>query len=217
MELVLKDVTKKFGENVILKNVNLKFESGKIYGFIGRNGSGKSVLLKLICGFYTVTSGEILLDGMNYIEKNSFPEDTRALIEKPNFIPDLTGFENLKLLASIQNKINDDQIKRAMEEVNIPISSDKKYSKYSLGTKQKLGIAQVLMEDPKIIILDEPFNGIENETVKKLRKVLLKEKKKGKIIILATHIKEDIDELADVVYEVDNGIITEIKKNKRVF
>ena len=217
MELVLKNVTKKFGENVILKNVNLKFESGKIYGFIGRNGSGKSVLLKLICGFYTVTSGEILLDGMNYIEKNSFPEDTRALIEKPNFIPDLTGFENLKLLASIQNKINDDQIKRAMEEVNIPISSDKKYSKYSLGTKQKLGIAQVLMEDPKIIILDEPFNGIENETVKKLRKVLLKEKKKGKIIILATHIKEDIDELADVVYEVDNGIITEIKKNKRVF
>ena len=217
MELVLKNVTKKFGENVILKNVNLKFESGKIYGFIGRNGSGKSVLLKLICGFYTVTSGEILLDGINYSEKNSFPEDTRALIEKPNFIPDLTGFENLKLLASIQNKINDDQIKRAMEEVNIPISSDKKYSKYSLGTKQKLGIAQVLMEDPKIIILDEPFNGIENETVKKLRKVLLKEKKKGKIIILATHIKEDIDELADVVYEVDNGIITEIKKNKRVF
>lgn len=217
MELVLKNVTKKFGENVILKNVNLKFESGKIYGFIGRNGSGKSVLLKLICGFYTVTSGEILLDGINYSEKNSFPEDTRALIEKPNFIPDLTGFENLKLLASIQNKINDDQIKRAMEEVNIPISNDKKYSKYSLGTKQKLGIAQVLMEDPKIIILDEPFNGIENETVKKLRKVLLKEKKKGKIIILATHIKEDIDELADVVYEVDNGIITEIKKNKRVF
>ena len=216
MELVLKDVTKKFGENVILKNVNLKFESGKIYGFIGRNGSGKSVLLKLICGFYTVTSGEILLDGINYSEKNSFPEDTRALIEKPNFIPDLTGFENLKLLASIQNKINDDQIKRAMEEVNIPISNDKKYSKYSLGTKQKLGIAQVLMEDPKIIILDEPFNGIENETVKKLRKVLLKEKKKGKIIILATHIKEDIDELADVVYEVDNGIITEIKKNNRV-
>ena len=217
MELVLKDVTKKFGENVILKNVNLKFESGKIYGFIGRNGSGKSVLLKLICGFYTVTSGEILLDGINYSEKNSFPEDTRALIEKPNFIPDLTGFENLKLLASIQNKINDDQIKRAMEEVNISISNDKKYSKYSLGTKQKLGIAQVLMEDPKIIILDEPFNGIENETVKKLRKVLLKEKKKGKIIILATHIKEDIDELADVVYEVDNGIITETKKNKRVF
>lgn len=216
MELVLKDVTKKFGDNVILKNVNLKFESGKIYGFIGRNGSGKSVLLKLICGFYAVTSGEILLDGMNYTEKNSFPEDTRALIEKPNFIPDLTGFENLKLLASIQDKINDDQIKKAMEEVNIPISSDKKYSKYSLGTKQKLGIAQVLMEDPKIIILDEPFNGIENETVKKLRKVLLKEKKKGKIIILATHIKEDIDELADVVYEVDDGIITEIKKKKNV-
>lgn len=213
MMLELKNISKKFSDNVILENINIKFTSGKIYGLIGRNGSGKSVLLKLICGFYAPTTGEILLDGFNYTKDNSFPEDTRALIEKPNFLPDLSGFENLKLLASIQNKISDEDIKDAMEKVNVYQEANKKYSKYSLGTKQKLGIAQVLMENPKIMILDEPFNGIENETVNKLRKILIEEKKKDKIIIIASHIKDDINKLADVIYEVDNGHITKKSKN----
>ena len=170
----------------------MTLESGKIYGFIGRNGSGKSVLLKMICGFYVPTSGCILLDSYDYIANNSFPNDTRALIEKPSFLSDLTGFENLKLLASIKNEITDDDIKRTMEMVNLSNNdANKKYSKYSLGTKQKLGIAQVLMENPKMLILDEPFNGVENETANKIRKVLIEEKKKNKIIIIASHIKED--------------------------
>ena len=207
MEILLKNVSKKFGDNEVLKNIDLKFVGGKIYGFIGRNGSGKSVLLKIICGFYNVTDGEVLLDNFNYLKNNSFPDNTRALIEKPNFLPDLTGFENLKLLASIQNKIDDKKIKDTLSKVNLSEESDKKYAKYSLGTKQKLGIAQVLMEDPNIIILDEPFNGVENETADNIRK----ERDKGKIIILASHIKEDIYGLADVVYEVDAGKIT--KKN----
>lgn len=207
MKLLLKDVSKKFGNNEVLKDVNIEFEDGKIYGFIGRNGSGKSVLLKMICGFYNVTSGEILLDGFNYLKNNSFPESTRALIEKPNFLPDLTGFENLKLLASIQNKIDDKKIRETLDEVYLTLESDKKYAKYSLGTKQKLGIAQVLMEDPKIIILDEPFNGVENDTASKIREILKKEKKKGKIIILASHIKDDIDGFADVIYEIDAGLV----------
>lgn len=213
MILELKNTSKKFSDNVILENINIKFTSGKIYGLIGRNGSGKSVLLKLICGFYAPTTGEILLDGFDYTKDNSFPENTRALIEKPNFLPDLSGFENLKLLASIQNKISDEDIKDAMEKVNVYQEANKKYSKYSLGTKQKLGIAQVLMENPKIMILDEPFNGIENETVNKLRKILIEEKKKDKIIIIASHIKDDINKLADVIYEVDNGHITKKSKN----
>lgn len=213
MMLELKNISKKFSDNVILENINIKFTSGKIYGLIGRNGSGKSVLLKLICGFYAPTTGEILLDGFDYTKDNSFPENTRALIEKPNFLPDLSGFENLKLLASIQNKISDEDIKDAMEKVNVYQEANKKYSKYSLGTKQKLGIAQVLMENPKIMILDEPFNGIENETVNKLRKILIEEKKKDKIIIIASHIKDDINKLADVIYEVDNGHITKKSKN----
>ena len=211
MEILLKNVSKKFGNNEVLKDVNLKLVKGKIYGFIGRNGSGKSVLLKMICGFYNVTSGEILLDNFNYLENNSFPNNTRALIEKPNFLSDLTGYENLKLLASVQNKIDDKQIRDTLDKVNLTEEADKKYSKYSLGTKQKLGIAQVLMEDPNIIILDEPFNGVENDTADNIRKILREERDKGKIIILASHIKEDIFGLADVIYEVDAGKVS--KKN----
>lgn len=208
MELLIKNVSKRFGNNEVLKDVNLKFTGGKIYGFVGRNGSGKSVLLKIICGFYNVTEGEISLDGVNYLKENSFPKNTRALIEKPNFLPDLTGFENLKLLSSIQNKIGDDEINATLVKVNLKSEANKKYSKYSLGTKQKLGIAQVLMENPDIMIFDEPFNGVENSTANDIRKILKEEKNKGKLIILASHIKEDIYGLADEIYEVDAGLVT---------
>lgn len=211
MKLEIKNLSKKFKDVYVLKDINLTFESGKIYGFTGRNGSGKSVLLKIICGFYTPTSGEVLLDNYNYILNNDFPKSTRCLIEKPNFLPDLTGYENLKLLASIENKIGNKEIMDTIEKLNLKEEINKKYSKYSLGTKQKLGIAQVLMEDPKLIVLDEPLNGIENETAKEVRKILNEEKKKDKIIIVTSHIKEDIDTLADVVYNIDNGIVEKIK------
>lgn len=212
MKLRIKNISKKFGSNLILNDINLTLETGKIYGLIGRNGTGKSLLLKIICGFYAPTSGEILWDGEDYIAKNSFPKDTRTLIEKPNFLPDLTGLENLKLLASIQDKIDEYQIIDTMKKVNLQHEIHKKYGKYSLGTKQKLGIAQVLMEDPQMIILDEPFNGVEKETVDNIRALLLEEKKKGKLIILATHIREDIETLADVVYELDGGKLTKVEK-----
>lgn len=211
MKLEIKNLSKKFKDVYVLKDINLTFESGKIYGFTGRNGSGKSVLLKIICGFYTPTSGEVLLNNYNYILNNDFPKSTRCLIEKPNFLPDLTGYENLKLLASIENKIGDKEILDTIEKLNLKEEINKKYSKYSLGTKQKLGIAQVLMEDPELIVLDEPLNGIENDTAKEIRKILNEEKKKDKIIIVASHIKEDIDTLADVVYNIDNGIVEKIK------
>ena len=212
MKLEIKNLEKKFGKNTILKDVNLTFTDGKIYGFVGRNGSGKSVFLKLICGFYTPTSGEILLDGVNYTLSNAFPENTRALIEKPKFLPDLTGYENLELLASLQNKIGQKEIEETLKKLNLFEEKDKKYSKYSLGMKQKLGIAQVLMEDPQLMIFDEPFNGVENETAASIRELLLQEKKKKKIILIASHIKEDITSLADVVYEFDGGKIQEITK-----
>lgn len=211
MKLEIKNLSKKFKDVYVLKDINLTFESGKIYGFTGRNGSGKSVLLKIICGFYTPSTGEVLLDNYNYILNNDFPKSTRCLIEKPNFLPDLTGYENLKLLASIENKIGDKEIMDTIEKLNLKEEINKKYSKYSLGTKQKLGIAQVLMEDPELIVLDEPLNGIENDTAKEVRKILNEEKKKDKIIIVASHIKEDIDTLADIVYNIDNGIVEKIK------
>ena len=210
MKLEVKNVTKEFKKIPVLKNINMSFESGKIYGLIGRNGSGKTVLLKMLCGFYYPSEGEILLDGENYIEKYTFLQDCGALIENPSFISDLTGYENLEMLASIQRKIGKKEILDTIEKVNLSADKDKKYSKYSLGMKQKLGVAQAIMENPKIIILDEPFNGIENETATKLRNILLEEKKKNKIIILASHIKEDITNLADVVYEFDDGNVKKI-------
>ena len=210
MEIILKNVTKKIGQNVILEDVNLTFESGKIYGLIGRNGSGKSVLLKMLCAFYEPTSGEILYDGVNIIKERTFPPRTRALIEKPNFLPDLTGYENLELLASIQNVIGQKEIEEALEMVDLLKEKDKKYHEYSLGMKQKLGIAQVLMEDVDVLILDEVFNGLDDASASKIRNIMLDEKKKGKTIILATHIREDIDSLCDVVYRLDGGHISQV-------
>lgn len=205
MKIQIKNLSKSFKGIIILDNVSIEFESGKIYGLIGRNGSGKSVFLKLLCNFYVPTSGEILYDGLNINEKNIFLPDTRALIEKPSFLPDLSGFDNLKLLASIQGKIGDKEINESLKKVNLFDDKDKKYKIYSLGMKQKLEIAQVLMEDPKVMILDEPFNGIEEKTAEKLRNILKEEVKKDKIIIIASHIKEDVFELADVVYKFDDG------------
>lgn len=213
MEIKLRNVSKKFKDNIVISNVNLTFNEGKIYSFIGRNGCGKTVLLKLICGFYKPTTGKVLYDDIDINKDVKIAPNTRALIENPDFIPTLSGYENLKLLADIQKKIGKKEIENALIAVNLFESKDKLYYKYSLGMKQKLGIAQVIMEDPDVIILDEPFNGIENESVDKLRSLLLEEKSRGKIILIATHIHEDIDVLSDVVYRVDGGKVEEVLKN----
>lgn len=211
MEIIVKDLSKKFKKVTVLENINMKFESGKIYGIVGRNGSGKSVFLKLLCSFYKPTTGEVLYDNINYNSNNSFPPSVRALIEKPTFFPDLTGYENLKLLASIQNKIGNEEINKTLELVNLTTEKDKKYSEYSLGTKQKLAIAQVLMESPDVMIFDELFNGIEESTVEKIRNILLDLKNQNKLIIVTSHIKEDIDVLSDEVYKFDNVHVERIK------
>ena len=208
MKIEFKNVNKSFKKVEILKNINLEFTSGNIYGIYGRNGSGKSVFLKMIAGFMIPTNGEILFDNKNLNLKQEFPKNLRALIENPSFFPNLTGFENLKLLSKIQNKIGDEEILNALDIVNLTEEKDKKYSKYSLGMKQKLGIAQAIMEDPEILILDEPFNGIEEKTVKKLIKYL-KEIKKDKLIIISTHIKEDLLDLSDKTLCFDNKEIKE--------
>ena len=211
MEIIVKELSKKFKKVTVLENINMKFESGKIYGIVGRNGSGKSVFLKILCSFYKPTTGEILFDNINYNSNNNFPPSVRALIENPTFFPDLTGFENLKLLSSIQNKIGDEEIIKTLDQVNLLSEKDKKYSKYSLGMKQKLGIAQVLMENPDVMIFDELFNGIEEKTVEKIRNILLELKNQNKIIIVTSHIKEDIDVLSDEVYKFDCGRVERVK------
>lgn len=207
MKIEIKKVSKKFKDIEVLKNVSMTLELGHIYGFTGHNGSGKTVLLKLICAFLEPTTGEILFDGKNVIKENSFPPSTRALIEKPNFLSDLTGYENLELLARIQNIIGEKEIEDTLKKVGLEEDKDKLYYKYSLGMKQKLGIAQVLMEDPEILILDEPFNGLDENSIKNIRKNLLKEKEKGKLIILATPDKEDIKVLCDEIYKFNDGTV----------
>ncbi len=205
MKIEIKNVEKNFRKVTVLQNVNMILEEGHIYGLKGRNGTGKSVLLKMISGIYTPTSGQILFDGKEYKKMTEFVPNMRALIEKPCFFPDLTGFENLQLLAKIQNKIDDKEILNALQIVNLEAEKDKKFSKYSLGMKQKLGIAQVIMENPHTLILDEPFNGIEKESIEKIKKHLINEKKNGKIIIISSHIEEDLNELADTIFTFEGG------------
>ena len=204
MKIKVENLTKEFKDSLILNDINLEFQEGKVYGLVGPNGSGKSVLLKIICAFYMPTQGKVLIDGVNYNDGNNFPPNLRALIDKPSFIPDLSGFENLKLLAKIQNLINDDDIINTLKIVNLYEEKDKKFYKYSMGMKQKLGIASVLMEDPKIMILDEPFNGIDDKSKSKLFEYLPKIKK-NKIIIISSHIVEEIQKVCDEVYYFENG------------
>lgn len=212
MKVEVLNLSKKIKNNIILQNINITFNDGKIYGLIGKNGSGKSVFLKVLCGFYDPTEGKILANGIDITKSSIFLPETRALIEKPNFLPDLSGFENLLLLANIQKKISVEDIENTLKEVNLFQEKDKKYSTYSLGMKQKLAIAQVLMENTKIMIFDEPFNGIESETVEKIRKKLKELKKQGKIIILTSHHQEDILILADEIYKFDDGKVSLVKK-----
>ena len=208
MKLEINNLSKTLDNNIILDNINMSLESGNIYGFIGRNGSGKTMLLKVICGFVKPTSGTILINDENALANNYFNNEIRALIEKPNFINNLSGFDNLKLLASINNKIDDKTILTWLDKVGLLEEKDKKYSKYSLGMKQKLGIVQALMEDTKIILLDEPLNGIDENSVNIIRNILLEEKNKDKLIIIATHIKEDIEKLCNIIYHFDSGKVT---------
>lgn len=214
MIVSLKNVSKKFKQQLVIDDVSIEFKPNKIYGLVGRNGSGKTVLLKLICGIFTPTKGEILFDGEDYIGKYGVPKSTRALIESPEMIGELSGYDNLKLLANILNKIDDKRIYEVLEIVGLKGQENKKYKEYSLGMKQKLGIAQTIMEASNLIILDEPFNGLDDKSAEDMRK-LINNLKKDRIIIIATHIKEDIDGLIDELYRIDDGKLIYEKKDKR--
>lgn len=205
----IENLTKIYDENKILDDISITFEEGKIYGIVGKNGSGKSVLLKTICGFIRPDKGEILFDNINIVKKQTFPPETGAMFENSGFIPNISGLENLKLLASINNIISEEEILKSVDIVNLKEDINKKYYKYSLGMRKKLGICQAIMENQKYIILDEPFNGIDEESLKKI-KIQLNKIKENKIIIISTHIKEDIEKLCDEVYKISNGKINKI-------
>lgn len=191
----------------ILQAIHLELEKGKIYGFVGPNGSGKSMLFKALTGLTRVDSGTIEVLGEVLGKDVDFPSHTRALIEHPGFLPNLSGFKNLKWLASIQNVIDDAQIRQAIRLVGLDPEDRRPVKKYSLGMKQRLGIAQAIMEKPQILILDEPMNGLDIQGVKEIRNLLLGLKEEGVTILLSSHIPEDIDVLCDHVFQMDRGTL----------
>lgn len=200
-----KNYTKSFRDEVVLNKVNLEFKKGGFYGIIGKNGSGKSILFKAICGLLKPTEGYVVVHDKKIGIDLDFPDKVGAMIEKPGFLPNYSGFKNLKYLADIRNLIDDKEIHEVMHLVNLYPLSDKKVKNYSLGMKQRLGIAQAIMEDPDIIILDEPMNGLDREGVLLIRSILKKLNDSGKTIIISSHNEEDISELCGEVYKIENG------------
>lgn len=189
----------------ILDVINVNFEQGKIYGLIGRNGSGKTMLLKSICGLTYLSSGTIYVDDQQIGKDVDIAPSLGAIIEVPGFLPNLSGYANLKYLASLRNQIGAAQIRQAIEKVGLDPDSRKPVGKYSLGMRQRLGIAQAIMENPDILLLDEPMNGLDHQGVEDVKMLLKDLRKQGKTIILASHHSEDIDELCDTVYRMDKG------------
>lgn len=209
--ITVKDVSLKIKKDMILKDITAEFTDGKIHGIIGRNGSGKTMLMKCICGFIKPTEGEITVSGKRIGTDCDFPESIGVIIETPEFIPHYSGFKNLKLLADIRHKITDDDIRRSMELVGLDPKLKKSVKKYSLGMRQRLGLAQAVMENPDLLILDEPMNGLDKDGVGDMRRYLLNLKEQGKTILIASHSAEDIDVLCDTVVEMDKGKMERVR------
>lgn len=210
--LCVNHISKQFREGMALKDISFSAENGSILGFVGHNGSGKTVLFKCICGFYAVTEGEIRINDRLVGIGEDMPRNIAFTIEEPAFHGEYSGRKNLELLYELRHKRNPEYIRKTMETVKLDYMSKKKVSKYSLGMKQRLAIAQVLMEDMPILIMDEPMNGLDRSGIREVRELILEEKRKGKIILLASHNSADIEYLCDTVYELENG---EMVNNRR--
>lgn len=194
----------------IFQNITASFSAGTIYGLIGRNGSGKTMLLKSICGLCRLTEGSVFVNKKQIGVDVDIPNSLGAIIEVPGFLPNINAFSNLKYLARLNNTIGDDKIRQAITMVGLDPDSRKHVGKYSLGMRQRLGIAQAIMEDPDILLLDEPMNGLDSQGVRDVKDMLIKLRADGKTILLASHHSEDIDELCDEVYRMDAGKIQRV-------
>jgi len=215
MEIEVRNLTKKISGNLILDNINIKMTSGKIYGLKGKNGSGKTMLMRAICGLILPTEGEVIIDGQVLGKDISFPNSLGALIESPGFIANYSGFKNLKILSEIQDKIDDNKINEVLTMVGLDPKEKKKFKKYSLGMKQKLGIAAAIMEEPEIIILDEPTNALDESSVISLRKTLQKYRDEGALIIISCHDSEELEFLSDEIFFMENGRLKPYNKRQK--
>ena len=205
-------VYKRFGTDTVLNNVSRSFERGRIHGIVGNNGSGKTVLMKCICGFLIPDGGSITVNGERVGVDVDFPRDMGLIIETPGFLPNVTGLKNLEILASLNKKIGLEEIAASIRRVGLDPLMKKPVGKYSLGMRQRLGIAQAIMEDPALLILDEPLNGLDKHGVREMRQLIKGLKEQGKTILLASHNQGDIDELCDTVCEMDAGVMTMIRE-----
>ena len=207
----VQNLSKSFGRECVLKNITCDFEEGKIHGIVGNNGSGKTVLMKCICGFLLPDEGTVLVNGKRVGIDMDFPPDLGIIIETPGFLPGLSAVRNLEILASLNKKIGLKEIADSIRQVGLDPTVKKPVGKYSLGMRQRLGIAQAIMEDPSLLILDEPLNGLDKQGVFEMRKLIKGLKDNGKTVLLASHNQADIDELCDTVCEMDAGVMTMIR------
>lgn len=201
----VRHVYKSFGKEQVLKDISLSIPPGSIYGVVGNNGSGKTVLMKCICGFMKCDKGQVLVNGKQVGKEVDFPDRLGVIIETPGFIPGLTGYKNLKILAALKGRIGKEEIRETMWRVGLDPGMKKPVAKYSLGMRQRLGIAQAIMEDPDVLVLDEPFNGLDKHGVVEIRALLHGLRDDGKSILLASHNGQDIEELCDHVKDLMGG------------
>ena len=206
----VQNVVKRFRDQVVLKNVSISFEKGQIHGIVGRNGSGKTVLFKCICGLMHPEEGMILVNGKRVGRDVDMPEDIGAIIEAPGFLPNYSGYKNLRFLANIRRKIGKEEILNVLKTVGLDPESRKHVGKYSLGMRQRLGIAQAIMEDPEILILDEPMNGLDKKSVKKVEDILKAFVENGGTLLMTSHIEQQVEACCKIVYEIDGGEILRV-------
>lgn len=207
----LMDLTKSFGEETVLKGITHCFERGKIHGIMGFNGSGKTVMFKCICGFLKPDGGSVWVDGKQIGKDVDFPESVGMIIESPGFLPGLSGFANLRRLAALKRLITDEEVREAIRTVGLDPDSKKKVGQYSLGMRERLGIAQAIMEDPELLILDEPFNGLDKRGAEEVCVLLDEIRGRGKTILIAAHNMLEIERLCDTVSEMDAGVLTQVR------
>ena len=203
----MEGLSKKIKETVILQDVNMILESGNIYGLRGRNGSGKTMIMRSLCGLVIPDKGAVTIDGEVLHRDIKFPRSVGVLIENPSFLSRYTGYKNLELLAKLTGGISDSDIRFAMERDGLNLDKDKAYRKYSLGMKQKLGIANAIMGEPDLIILDEPINALDEHTVVNIKTELIRLRNAGKVIVIACHDREELEFMCDVIYEIKEGMI----------
>lgn len=205
MILSAKNITKRIRKSIILDDISLDLYSGKVYGFVGPNGCGKTMLFRALSGLMSINSGTIVLDDKILRKDFSVLPSLGIVLENVSMYPNMTGYENLSYLAKFKGIINDADIRKAIKLVGLDPKDKRVYRKYSLGMKQRLAIAQAIMESPDVIMLDEPTNALDREGLGRIRKVILEQKERGALVLLASHNQEDIRLLSDVVFEMENG------------